>query len=96
MSRAAFTRCDAADYVRAVVHHLLCVERALFAGDALNDKARRLINKYAHLVGDGPAFRMRESDEASAQYINRAPHNETRVQEDLEKCLPVKPDLKAD
>jgi hypothetical protein len=29
---------------------------SFFAGDALNDKARRFINKYTHLVDHSPAF----------------------------------------
>jgi hypothetical protein len=41
---AAFAGRDAAYDVRTVLDHLFCVESSLFAGDALNDQPRVLIN----------------------------------------------------
>ncbi len=44
---AALAGRHAADDVGAVVHHLLGVERALGAGDALHDEARIFVNENA-------------------------------------------------
>jgi hypothetical protein len=45
--RAALAGRDAADDVGSILNHLLRVERALFARDALHDEARVSVNEYA-------------------------------------------------
>src|SRR6266446_9629256 len=49
MFGAAFTGRDAADYIRAVLDHLLRVESAFAAGEALDDQTRFLINQNTHM-----------------------------------------------
>src|SRR5437867_2673393 len=48
MRRAALAGCDAAHDVRAVGDHFLRVERALVAGEALDDDPRLLVEQDAH------------------------------------------------
>ena len=45
---AALARRDAADDLRAVLHHLLRVERAVAPGDALHDQRRVVVDEDAH------------------------------------------------
>ena len=45
---AALPRRDAGDDLRAVLDHLLRVERAVAAGDALHDELRVLVDEDAH------------------------------------------------
>src|SRR5204863_661706 len=52
---AALARRDAAHDLRAVGHHLLRMERAVAAGDALDDQARALVDQDAH-AGTSCAF----------------------------------------
>jgi hypothetical protein len=48
---ATFTRRYAADDVRSILDHLLRMERAFLAGNALHDEARIFVNENAHLFG---------------------------------------------
>src|SRR5712664_116282 len=48
MFGAAFAGCDAANHVRAVLDHLLGVEGAFAAGEALNEQASIFVYKDAH------------------------------------------------
>ena len=36
------------DDVRSILHHLLCMKRAFFSGDALDNQTGRFIDKYTH------------------------------------------------
>jgi hypothetical protein len=49
--RATFTGRYSTDDVRPIFDHLLRMERAFLAGDALDDEARIFVNENAHLFG---------------------------------------------